>query len=1174
MPASSSQKPVKSRQKRGQLTDSATATADVLASSNAILRPTRPGAGQRGLQQFFTPPVVSDFAHHVFGLNSFPVFDPTAGDGALLTSAPRDMRFGVEIDADHVAVGPYTAIRGDIQRVYPLMRAAGVTFPRILANPPFGLDDWSDRALSKGKKINSTLLTFRYCLGLLDPHGAGLFVAGRDRFNKLVLAGDELDAKSVVLAIDIDDLFDDVALPCTIALFTQTNNRSEIAFRRFSATAEELATKTFRDEIRVAFREGTNYVPAAPPSRAYDAKAQMETDFETIAEEYERRLATSDLTQDFDVMVKGGKLSIKPSPFAKIAVVQRGYDKLRQLEGLHGQSPAYFAINVRDWNLLNELARDEVLTIDPTALARIEKHIEKSRLQLRPMYPIPPQMRLGFLDDTERIQCTTTDADKGYRTGEWYDVTVDSKVSKETETRLHEQRNGKSELRRFEKEKKILRIRIGDQLFNESAEDIEYIIEHFELPEVGDLAADHPKELEVARTVLHEIAEENGFEWADFQQEDLARCVIKERALLTWSMGGGKTAGILGTAEAWVRTGRAKNRVLIIAPQDLHDQWRREAKKFLGTSDRQLESIETPADAERVRRHFKNGGEGWYLTSYEALSLKGTRGTELLPVQALAEVGTTDISDPDEPAISRLTATTEEACPSCKENGTPWSGTHCSTCGYTHYLTRVKNVASRLSVAFKDGVIAVDELSMVRGDTSLRSLALRGMRSRCRLGATGTPISNYVNDCFWGVAWTIGWGSPRFPYDYEAGKSKFEKDFCVIEYQMGSSESNEQHRRERRKVMPEVTNLSMLWKLLSINMVRRRQTDMGDMVERTFHPVEVPMGVNQLHMNTAWLKGFPSWFAEKNPDHPLVEHDLVEKFQATLGLLWKMEYAASLPEADPHVDWVRESGPRYIEKQPSGAQTQINPSNMTPKFVKALEIIEEHVANGEKVLVGSALVDAGPLVSRLLTARGIKAAHITDISADGKAKTKNPKKRAQAVTNFVQGDTDVLCAGVQAMKLGHNLDVASVVVLIGFPWSYEAFEQFLARVWRRTSKRPVSVYCLIAKGTIDERKFQLLSDKAAASDVALDGRLVEENEKPHDWNKYLREMKRAGIEAEGDELPEDQLAARWHDRPLPKLRSLYTNKRGKKSGIKPLRGVKSPIYKVSSAPGEQTAFFD
>ncbi|MDQ3770066.1 MAG: hypothetical protein M3370_11415, partial [Actinomycetota bacterium] len=315
---------------------------------------------------------------------------------------------------------------------------------------------------------------------------------------------------------------------------------------------------------------------------------------------------------------------------------------------------------------------------------------------------------------------------------------------------------------------------------------------------------------------------------------------------------------------------------------------------------------------------------------------------------------------------------------------------------------------------------------------------------------------------------------------------------------------------QRRKVLPEVTNLSVLWRLLSGGMVRRRMEDTGeDLVELRYHPTRVPFGQRQLALHERWLKDFERFFVETHPDSPLVKAGVVHLFCAAVGQLPKLEYAATLPQADPDLDW-----------------TGLEASNYTPKTLKALELCLERVRAGDKVLIGSCLVETGRFLAQRLCERGVRAVHIVE-ERQGRAQTKNPAKRADAVAAFIDGDAQVLCAGVQAVKLGHNLDTASSVILTGLPWSFEALDQFIKRVRRLTSRRPVSVYPLLTRGSLDERKWDLLDKKGAASDVALDGQLMARAEEQVDWNRVLREMRAAGVSASGDELDERDLQALW-----------------------------------------------
>lgn len=130
--------------KRGRLFGGAL-TDETLASSRRVLSRSRgnPDAFV-GLQQWFSPPEAASLIADVFG-EVGAVLDPTAGSGALLKPFPEPRRFGVEIDRDYLDGNSYTAIGGDAQAVAPMLRAAGLYFPAVALNPPFGLS-WRDGA--------------------------------------------------------------------------------------------------------------------------------------------------------------------------------------------------------------------------------------------------------------------------------------------------------------------------------------------------------------------------------------------------------------------------------------------------------------------------------------------------------------------------------------------------------------------------------------------------------------------------------------------------------------------------------------------------------------------------------------------------------------------------------------------------------------------------------------------------------------------------------------------------------------------------------------------------------------------------------------------------------------------------------------------------------------------
>ncbi|MCW2951098.1 MAG: helicase [Conexibacter sp.] len=238
----------------------------------------------------------------------------------------------------------------------------------------------------------------------------------------------------------------------------------------------------------------------------------------------------------------------------------------------------------------------------------------------------------------------------------------------------------------------------------------------------------------------------------EWQLEDLARLVVKGSGVLGWEQGGGKSLGGATLINAQWERGAAR-RALIVCPQDLVPQWTAEIAKFYGAEPVHITS---PVQARQVARELRAGGEGLYITHYEVLSLIG-RVDEALPVA--------ELHFPFAQRAGQLLPTTEAFCPSCRshihDGWQPRSPHVCEACGYVHKRRKVKTAGHYLAQAFADGVIVVDEGTLAKGNDSLRSKAIRGLRARHRYLLTGTPVSNYVNDVFWLLWWCLACQRPR-----------------------------------------------------------------------------------------------------------------------------------------------------------------------------------------------------------------------------------------------------------------------------------------------------------------------------------------------------------------------------------------------------------------------------
>jgi SNF2 family DNA or RNA helicase len=102
--------------------------------------------------------------------------------------------------------------------------------------------------------------------------------------------------------------------------------------------------------------------------------------------------------------------------------------------------------------------------------------------------------------------------------------------------------------------------------------------------------------------------------------------------------------------------------------------------------------------------------------------------------------------------------------------------------------------------------------------------------------------------------------------------------------------------------------------------------------------------------------------------------------------------------------------------------------------------------------------------------------------------TGETKDRAAQVAAFQQGAVPIFLISLKAGGVGLNLTAADTVIHYDPWWNPAAENQATDRAWRIGQDKPVFVYKLIAKGTLEE-KIQLLQQKKQdlAQSILADG---------------------------------------------------------------------------------------
>jgi len=141
------------------------------------------------------------------------------------------------------------------------------------------------------------------------------------------------------------------------------------------------------------------------------------------------------------------------------------------------------------------------------------------------------------------------------------------------------------------------------------------------------------------------------------------------------------------------------------------------------------------------------------------------------------------------------------------------------------------------------------------------------------------------------------------------------------------------------------------------------------------------------------------------------------------------------------------------------------------KLADLMQMVEDLLEEKRKILVFSQFTSMLELIEEELEARDIPYALLTG----------DTKDRSAQVAAFQQGAVPIFLISLKAGGVGLNLTAADTVIHYDPWWNPAAENQATDRAWRIGQDKPVFVYKLIAKGTLEE-KIQVLQQKK--SDLA------------------------------------------------------------------------------------------
>ena len=150
------------------------------------------------------------------------------------------------------------------------------------------------------------------------------------------------------------------------------------------------------------------------------------------------------------------------------------------------------------------------------------------------------------------------------------------------------------------------------------------------------------------------------------------------------------------------------------------------------------------------------------------------------------------------------------------------------------------------------------------------------------------------------------------------------------------------------------------------------------------------------------------------------------------------------------------------------------------KLDSLMEMLEELFEEGRRVLLFSQFTSMLALIEEELKKRGVDYAILTGQTRD----------RRTPVKEFQSGKRQIFLISLKAGGVGLNLTEADTVIHYDPWWNPATENQATDRAYRIGQEKPVFVYKLIARGTVEEKIQLLQKEKSDLAAGVLDGRVA------------------------------------------------------------------------------------
>jgi SNF2 family DNA or RNA helicase len=336
---------------------------------------------------------------------------------------------------------------------------------------------------------------------------------------------------------------------------------------------------------------------------------------------------------------------------------------------------------------------------------------------------------------------------------------------------------------------------------------------------------------------------------------------------------------------------------------------------------------------------------------------------------------------------------------------------------------------SALFAGVQWNTIVLDEAQAIKNAATKRSAAVMALKGDFRIAVTGTPLENHLGEL---------WNLFRFINPGLLGSiEQFNLRFAApIEKPQDHRAELGARKRLRRLIQPFILR-------------RTKAQVLTELPSRTEITLEVDLSADETALYESLRRA-----ALENLE--AVEGPAEKKSIQILAEIMKLRRACC--------------NPNLIAPELNLASS---------KLAAFAHLLEGLLENKHKVLVFSQFVDHLTLIREHLDAQGVSYQYL-----DGSTSMADRKKRVDA---FQAGVGDVFLISLKAGGVGINLTAADYVIHMDPWWNPAVEDQASDRAHRMGQLRPVTIYRLVARHTIEEGIVDLHQHKRDLADSLLEG---------------------------------------------------------------------------------------